>query len=82
MRNPLTPSGMEPATFRFVAQHLNHVLPRSPLGLRTPEYFDKYYPFEKYQTSILSVHLVTASGIYSYVIYRIIQYHSCLNLIS
>ena len=23
MKNPLTPSGIEPATFRFVAQHLN-----------------------------------------------------------
>jgi len=21
---PMTPSGIEPATFRFVAQHLNH----------------------------------------------------------
>jgi len=24
MENPLTQSGIEPATFRFVAQHLNH----------------------------------------------------------
>jgi len=24
MTNPLTPVGIEPATFRFVAQHLNH----------------------------------------------------------
>ena len=24
MKNPLTPTGIEPATFRFVAQHLNH----------------------------------------------------------
>jgi len=24
MKNPLTPAGFEPATFRFVAQHLNH----------------------------------------------------------
>ena len=31
--NPLTLPGIEPATFRFVAQHLNHcaTLPRSPL---------------------------------------------------
>ena len=31
MKNPLTPAGIEPATFRFVAQHLNHcatVVPR------------------------------------------------------
>jgi len=31
MKNPMTPAGIEPATFRFVAQHLNHVLPQSPL---------------------------------------------------
>jgi hypothetical protein len=24
MKNPWTPAGIEPATFRFVAQHLNH----------------------------------------------------------
>ena len=24
LKNPLTPTGIEPATFRFVAQHLNH----------------------------------------------------------
>ena len=24
MKNPLTPAGIEPASFRFVAQHLNH----------------------------------------------------------
>jgi len=34
MKNPLTPAGIEPATFRFVAQHLNHcataVPPRVP----------------------------------------------------
>jgi hypothetical protein len=24
MKNPLTPAGIEPATFQFLAQHLNH----------------------------------------------------------
>jgi len=24
IKNPLTPAGIEPTTFRFVAQHLNH----------------------------------------------------------
>jgi len=24
MKNPLTPAGIEPATFRFVAQHFSH----------------------------------------------------------
>jgi len=28
MKNPLTPAGIEPATFRFVAQRLNHCGPQ------------------------------------------------------
>jgi len=32
MKNPLTPAGIEPATFRFVAQHLNHCATH-PLGI-------------------------------------------------
>ena len=35
MKNPGTPAGIEPATFRFVAQHLNHcatAVPRRCLG--------------------------------------------------
>jgi len=31
MKNPLTPSGIEPATFRFVTQHLNHCATAVPL---------------------------------------------------
>ena len=31
MKNPLTPSGIEPATFRFVAQHLNHCATAVPV---------------------------------------------------
>jgi len=27
MKNSLTPAGIEPASFRFVAQHLNHCPP-------------------------------------------------------
>ena len=35
MKNPLTPIVIEPATFRFVAQHLTTVLPyRGPLCLK------------------------------------------------
>jgi len=30
MKNPLTPDGIEPAIFRFVAQHLNHCGYRGP----------------------------------------------------
>jgi len=32
MKNPLTPAGIEPATFRFVAQHLNHCATAVPKG--------------------------------------------------
>jgi len=31
MKNPLTPAGIEPETFRFVAQHLNHCTTAVPL---------------------------------------------------
>jgi len=31
MKNPLTPAGFETATFRFVAQHLNHCATAVPL---------------------------------------------------
>jgi len=31
MKNPLTPAGIEPATFRFVAQHLNYCATAVPL---------------------------------------------------
>ena len=34
MKNPLTPTGIEPATFRFVAQHRNHCATAVPLLLR------------------------------------------------
>jgi len=33
MKNPLTPAGIEPATFRFVAQHLNHCATAVPIVL-------------------------------------------------
>ena len=31
MKSPLTPAGIEPATFRIVAQHLNHCATAVPL---------------------------------------------------
>jgi len=38
MKNPLTPAGIEPATFQFVAEHLNHcptvVPPQSTEGIK------------------------------------------------
>jgi len=39
MKNPLTPAGIEPATFRFVAQHLNHCATAVPNRNEYQEYF-------------------------------------------
>ena len=34
LKIPMTPAGIEPATFRFVAQHLNHCATAVPLMLQ------------------------------------------------
>ena len=39
MKNSLTPAGIEPATFRFVAQHLNHCATAVPNRNEYQEYF-------------------------------------------
>jgi len=39
MKNPLTPSGIEPAIFRFVVQHLNHYATVVPNGNECQEHF-------------------------------------------
>jgi len=40
MKNPLTPAGIEPATFRFVEPHLNHCATAVPMGTcRDAKYF-------------------------------------------
>jgi len=40
IKNPLTPAGIEAATFRFVAQHLNHCATAVPLyQINTDKYF-------------------------------------------
>ena len=41
MKDPLTPAGIEPATFRFVAQHLNYcatAVPKKQLGVQKHEF--------------------------------------------
>jgi len=38
MTNPLTPAGIEPATFRFVARHLNHCATAVPYGDKGSEF--------------------------------------------
>jgi len=44
MKNPLTPVGVEPATFRFVAQHLNHCATAVPIQKKA---YNKMLPAEK-----------------------------------
>jgi len=44
MKNPLTPAGIEPATFRFVAQHLNHC---------AGEYVEKQMQFPLLEISLI-----------------------------
>ena len=40
-KNPLTPAGIEPTTFRFVAQHLNHCATAVPTS--TSSWFNNLY---------------------------------------
>jgi hypothetical protein len=50
---PVTPSGIEPATIRFVAQRLTTVLPRSPAekgGLIGKQVQNPVYELELYRT--------------------------------
>ena len=41
MKNPLTPSGIEPVTFQFIAQHLNHCATAVPHSIHTYTYVSK-----------------------------------------
>jgi hypothetical protein len=39
MKNPLTPAGIETATFRFVTQHANHCAIAVPTILKIRKYY-------------------------------------------
>ena len=66
MKNPMTPTGTEPATFRFVAQHLNHctlkittynifvnpLKPNDPYSGRTAPLTSKHFILHIYSTNI------------------------------
>ena len=70
MKNPLTPVGIEPATFRFAAQHLNHCATAFSFHVQYPlllsemkieisdQTFEKYPNFIKFLS--VGVHLFHA----------------------
>jgi len=47
IKNPLTPAGVEPATFRFVAQHLNHCATAVPNLIYMRNFITLNHPGEK-----------------------------------
>ena len=47
MKNPLTLAGIEPATFRFVAQHLNHC------ATAVPEMYSIYQKSYRYSPNYI-----------------------------
>jgi len=52
MKNPLTPAGIEPATFRFVAQHLNPLTPNHHYSGRTATLTSRSFILYIYSTNI------------------------------
>jgi len=71
MKNPLTPGGIEPATFRFVAQHLN-LCATADFGVLVKEKLSKFEP--DFENECVP-HSVLASGVVLYcVLYCIVLY--------
>jgi len=55
MKNPMTPAGIEPAAFRFVAQHLNHCSTAVPFNLYKK---GKFFAVRAMETSRRSISIV------------------------
>ena len=47
MKNPLTPAGIEPATFRFVAQHLSHCATAVPSSSSSSKHYKVYSSYNR-----------------------------------
>jgi len=55
MKNPLTPAGIEPATFRFVAQRLNHCATAGPKFITLSNKISDSVPTCTYAHTMLTV---------------------------
>jgi len=53
MKNPMTLPGIEPATFRFVAQHLNHCATAVPIPLWGTASNSNSEVLQRYQNKVL-----------------------------
>jgi len=58
MKNPLTPAGIEPATFRFVAQRLNHCTVVPLMLFDTSK--NNWYQFQQYVKQWLVVTMLSS----------------------
>ena len=85
MKNPLTPAGIEPAIFRYVAQHLNHCATAVPPPLSRSSWIQLIE--EKMESDgevrrVPAPHHTTALGHYPIVLIRWLQLTEvCLYLI-
>ena len=52
IKNPLTPSGIEPATFRFVTQRLNHCVTAVPVNVNNPRKLPRILSHVVYRVSV------------------------------
>jgi len=62
MRIPLTPAGIEPATFRFVAQHLNHCANAVPNTFYELRYILSYMNISSSRSFFRVVHTDNVEG--------------------
>jgi len=63
MKNPLTPAGIEPATFRFVAQHLNRCAITVPTKLVLKLLNCSVSLIEIYRQSVIKMYIFTPTDL-------------------
>ena len=72
---PVTPSGIEPAIFRFVAQHLNHCATAVPLSNRVSSFIRRLYEVY-YFYGFFVYHIPSRSfgSIFFIVVYMVVRF--------